>query len=173
MKRRRQETDMQEIQAPPAAQLLNRHIARAEWDDPADTGRTGSYARVVYGFRRHDVLITLHRRSPLEFTRQHLQSVERLRDDHEIGEGVQGIGRGSGGQVGPTDARLDAVARYRAAVQAVGWEPWAVLRLVAIDNQTLGVVSVRLGLQRRPCRRRLIDALDRLTLHYNPVVRKG
>ena len=130
---------------PPAQQLVNGHASRAEWDDPDDTGRRNStHARAVHGFRRADPILALHRRSPNEFTRQHVQACERLRDDHEIGQGVN-LGLGSGGGLGPADAQMDAMARYRAAVRALGPRLWAIVDPVVIHWHTVAWWAAKFG----------------------------
>lgn len=156
----------------PAAQLVNDAVMRAEWDDPNDTGRRGSYTRMVHGYRRSDPLITLHRRSPREVTDQHLRAAERLRDDYEISEGVN-LGKGSGGESGPLDVQLDARARYRAAVQAVGPRLSTVLLPVVLSSWTVKQWAEDRGMSETKAAGYLIAALDRLQDHFNPVVRKS
>ena len=155
---------------PPAAQLANGHAARAQWDDPDDTGRRGTYSRVIAGHRRADPLVTMHRRSPHEVTTRYLHAAERLRDDHEIGEGVSTGGRGPGGHVGPTDAMLDARARFRAARDGVGPELWRVLAPIALDGWTVSYWAAYHGWAEGKAAGLLIGALGRLHDHYNPSV---
>jgi len=156
----------------PVAQVTNGAVERAAWDDPDDTGRRGSYVRMVHGYRRSDPLITLHRRSPREVTQQHLQAAERLRDDYEIGEGIN-LGKGSGGESGPLDVQIDARTRYRAAVQAVGPRLCTVLLPVVLSAWTVKQWAEDRGMSETKATGYLIAALDRLQDHYNPVVRKG
>jgi len=156
----------------PAAQVANGAVERAAWDDPDDTGRRGSYVRMVHGYRRSDPLITLHRRSPREITQQHLQAAERLRDDYEIGEGVN-LGKGSGGETGPLDVQIDARTRYRAAVAAVGPSLCAILLPVVLSAWTVKQWAEDRGMSETKASGYLTAALDRLQDHYNPVVRKG
>jgi len=156
----------------PAAQVINGAVERAAWDDPDDTGRRGTYVRMVHGYRRSDPLITLHRRSPREVTQQHLQAAERLRDDYEISEGVN-LGKGSGGDAGPLDVQLDARTRYRTAVTAVGPSLCAVLLPVVLSAWTVKEWAEDRGMSETKAAGYLIAALDRLQDHYNPVVRKG
>jgi len=156
----------------PAAQVVNGAVERATWDDPDDTGRRGSYVRMVHGYRRSDPLITLHRRSPREVTQQHLQAAERLRDDYEISEGVN-LGKGSGGEAGPMDVQIDARTRYRAAVAAVGPSLCAILLPVVLSAWTVKQWAEDRGMSETKASGYLIAALDRLQDHYNPVVRKG
>jgi len=156
----------------PTTQVVNGAVERAAWDDPDDTGRRGSYVRMVYGYRRSDPLITLHRRSPREVTPQHLQAAERLRDDYEIGEGVN-LGKGSGGEAGPMDVQIDARTRYRSAVAAVGPSLCAILLPVVLSAWTVKQWAEDRGMSETKASGYLIAALDRLQDHYNPVVRKG
>lgn len=166
-----------EPSTPPAQQIANGHATRAEWDEPKETGRVEnylrggkSYVRQVQGFRRADPILALHRRSPNEFTRQHVQAAERLRDDHEIGQGVN-LGLGSGGGLGPADAQLDAMARYRAAVQALGPRLWAIVDPVVIHWQTVAWWAEKFGRSEHKAAGYLIAALDALHDHYNPPVK--
>lgn len=161
----------------PEAQLTNEHATRDQWDDPADTRTVGSRTvRQVHGFRRVDPLITLHRRSPADFTVAHLRAAERLRDDYEMSEGARVRAGQGGGDMGIINAQMAAAARYRNAVQAVGPEPWTVLRLVVLDGWTVARFAEKFypddvrSVGGKWTRRRLIGALDLLHLHYNPPV---
>jgi len=163
----------------PAAQVETGHAEVASWDDPADTRTVGSRTvRQVHGFRRADPLITLHRRSPADFTAAHLRAAERLRDDYEMSEGARVRSGQGNGDMGIINAQMAAAARYRTAVQAVGATAWTILRLVVLDGWTLARmaakfhadVATRTGEYRT--RRWLMDALDALDLHYNPPSRR-
>ena len=156
----------------PAVQFTNGSAVRAEWDDPNDTGRRGTYTRMVHGYRRSDPLITLHRRSPREFTDQHLRAAERLRDDYEISEGVS-LEKGQGGEAGPLDVQLDARARYRGAVQAVGPRLCTILLPVVLSSWTVKRWAEERDMSETKAAGYLIASLDRLQDHYNPVVRKS
>ena len=156
----------------PAIQLANDAVMRDAWDDPTDTGRRGTYVRMVHGYRRSDPLITLHRRSPREITVQHLRAAERLRDDHELGEGVN-LGVGAGGEAGPLDVQLSARSRYRAAVAAVGPSLCAILLPVVLSAWTVKQWSEERGMSETKAAGYLIAALDRLRDYYEPMVRKG
>lgn len=155
----------------PDAQIATGHATRDQWDDPDDTRTVGSRTvRQVYGFRRADPLITLHRRSPHDFTVAHLRAAERLRDDYEMSEGARVRSGQGNGDMGIINAQMAAAARYRNAVQAVGPEPWAILRLVVLDGWVLLRWATAFRMAEKTARRRLIDALDLLHLHYNPPV---
>lgn len=161
----------------PEAQLSNAHATHAQWDDPADTRTVGSRTvRQVYGFRRVDPLITLHRRSPADFPVAFLRAAERLRDDYEMSEGARVRSGQGNGDMGIINAQMAAAARYRNAVQAVGPEPWAILRLVVLDGWTIARFAEKFfpedvrSVGEKWTRRRLIDALDKLHLHYNPPI---
>ena len=156
----------------PAIQVANDAVVRDAWDDPNDTGRRGTYVRMVHGYRRSDPLVTLHRRSPREVTPQHLRAAERLRDDYEIGEGVN-LGKGGGGEAGPLDVQLDARTRYRSAVAAVGPSLCAILLPVVLSAWTVKQWAEDRGMSETKAAGYLIAALDRLRDHYDPVVRKG
>ena len=87
-------------------------------------------------------LLTLHMRNPRDCTREHLLAADRLLTDYEVGElGLSG--KGSGGDSTPSDARLDALKRYREAVQAVGQNLCAVLLPVALSGWTICDASLR------------------------------
>lgn len=155
------------------AQIVTGYATRDQWDDPDDTRTVGSRTvRQVHGFRRADPLITLHRRSPADFPVAFLRAAERLRDDYEMSEGARVRAGQGNGDMGIINAQMAAAARYRNAVQAVGPEPWAVLRLVVLDGWALLRWAQRFHVAEKTARRRLIAALDLLHLHYNPPVRR-
>ena len=182
---------------PPDVQMDNETAVRAHWDDPTDTGRTENYlrrgqayVRQVHGYRRADPILALHRRNPEEVTKLHVQAAERLRDDMEIGAGISTGGKGGGGDVGPTDAMIDAAARFRAACDAVGRSMCTILLPVVLDGWTVkqwtearpkrdrdGKVVVRNGkpvpsLSEERASGYLLAALARLHDHYNPPVHR-
>lgn len=162
---------LRDVSTPPAAQLANGTASRDAWDDPTDTGRAGSYVRLVRGYRRADTLVGMHKRSPAEVTRQHLQAVERLRDDHEISQGVNTGGRGSGGMtVGPTEAMIDAAARFRAALAAVDVDLHSILLPITLAGTTVKDTAKRRGIRPEAARAELLVALDQLRDHYLPPV---
>ena len=155
---------------PVAEQIVHGLVEPAQWDDPDDTGRRGSYSAVVVGWRRADPILALHRRSPRDVTADHVRAVERLRDDYEIGEGARGVGRGAGGGIDPTEAQIDAAGRYRAAVSAVGPGLCDVLIPVALAGWTVHALAERRGISDHRAAGMLIGALIRLRDHYDPPV---
>jgi hypothetical protein len=170
-------------------QIATGAVVRDTWDDPADTGRQGTYVRIVSGYRRADPVLAMHRRNPGEITRGHVQAAERLRDDYEIAEGVNTGGRGSGGEVGPTEAMLDARRRFERAKAALGDTLASILLPVVLDGWTVkqwtearplrdaaGDLVLRNGkpvpsLSEEKAGGFLIAALGRLRDHYTPLVR--
>ena len=79
-------------------------------------------------------------------------------------------GQGSGGDATPSDARLDALKRYRQAVQAVGQNLSAVLLPVVLLGWTIKRVAEGRGASEEKVSGYLAAALDRLDEHYNPEV---
>lgn len=157
--------------APPAHQVATGQAVRDGWDDPDDRRTVGTRTvRQVYGYRRHDPIIAMHRQAPREVTEAHVRAVSRLRDDYEIGEGVS-LGKGTGGDVGPTDAMLDAKARFRDARDAMG-SAWAILGPIAMDGWSVRDWAAYHGYAAGKAAGMLIAALGRLHDHYNPVVSK-
>lgn len=159
--------------APPSAQLATGHAERAEWDDPADTGRAGTGVRMVHGFRRADPLITLHKRDPREITIQHLRAAERLRDDWEMGQGVMRRAGSGNGEVGIITAQMAAAQRYRAAVKAVGPRLFSVLELIVLHEWTVAQWANKFVLSEHKSKGYLVAALDCLHDHYNPKIGDG
>jgi len=181
----------------PAAQLASDKAVRDHWDDPNDTGRVEShlrrgksYVRQVYGYRRADPVLALHRRSPDQVTARHVQAAERLRDDLEISQGINTGGKGGTRDVGPTEAMIDADTRFRDARASVGDNLWDILARVVLDGWSVkqwtaarpkrdgtGRAVMRSGkavpaMSEEKASGFLIAALARLDDHYNPRVKR-
>ena len=152
-------------------QRVTGKVTRGAWDDPADTGRKGSYSMTVYGWRRGDALMDMHLSSPSVYTIRHIHAAARLRDDYDISEGVS-TGKGSGGDIGPTEAMLDAAQRVRNAAQHLGPDGWEIIRNIVIRGWTIPVhaekSSTVMSLER--LRGYLVAQLTALDNHYHPVV---
>lgn len=154
----------------PDVQIATGKAVRGEWDDPNDTGRRGTGVRMIVGYRRADTILMMHRRSPTEITIRHAQAAERLRDDYEIGEGVNTGGRAGGGEIGPTDAMLDARARFADARRHVGPTLWRVLAPIVLDGWSIKDWAAYHGWAEGKAAGMLIAALGCLYDHYNPAV---
>jgi len=144
---------------------------RAEWDDPEDTNTSGARtARQASGYRRTDPLRLLHRRGE-HVTKQMLQDAERYRDDFEIGAlGAKfggGLSIGIGGTSGGfSDRQAMAMARYRAANEAVGREAEAVLGDIVLGLMDLTTWAAAQGVSRQHATGLLVAAMQRLREHY-------
>lgn len=163
--------------APPDAQVSGGYAVRDQWDDPDDKRTVGSRTvRQVAYWRRADPILTMHKRDPRMVTVDHLRAVERLRDDWDKAQGLMARGVGGSGINGPTDARLDAVARVRAAHDALGGVIWMVVLCVALWGKSLTWMRAKspiVGLPSRATAAALVEGLDRLHNHYNPPARGG
>ncbi len=186
-KRRNARTDWQRVRDIAEAQAaivepvrLGRDVEAAEWRDPEDTNPNRREPRRVKGHRRMDVLYHLyHGRHML--TRRQAAAGVRLRDDYEVSQGAKpGAERSEvrgGGTLGPAEAQLAAVARYRAAMQAMGPQLSGVVLHVVLHNGTLqewrevqrAVATDKPGkvyVAAQRARAQLIEGLDRLEAHY-------
>ncbi len=166
---------------PKGAILRSARVERAARPDITDTaamergpgGRRRQ--RTIEGWRVIDPLQRLHDKNPAEITSEHLTAANRLRDDYETAQGAAGIGSGGGSGKGDgdkTQGMLDAAARYRDAIQAVGTRLCAVMLPVVLSGWTVADL-IRHTPDANPHRMqgRLCAALDRLAEHYAPPAR--
>ena len=151
-------------------------VEATDWKDPDDTDSArarGHGARSIHGWRSVRTIDVLHRHSPREITAAHVKAAGRLLSDYEIG--IEGASNGrsydrvdgaaSGGISG---IRLDALRRYREAMDVCGVEGARVLGWVVIDNLSVAKIADKLGLHRDRAHGRLYAALERLREHYWP-----
>ena len=174
--------DLAEAQTSPIEPVrLGRDVEASEWRDPEDTNPNRREPRRVRGHRRVDVLYHLHHSRKM-LTRRQAAAGVRLRDDYEIAHGAKpGAERSEvrgGGELGPAEAQLAAVARYRDALKAIGPVLMGIVLHVVIDNRPLVEwVAVRRAMTAEAAREtvyavskraraQLIDGLDRLDEHY-------
>jgi uncharacterized protein DUF6456 len=144
---------------------------RAQWDDPDDRNIRSKTARQVIGHRRVDPLVTIHRREGL-VTESHLRAAVRYRDDYETGiEGAtppKDEGQSSAGPGAGMDARLDAMARFRQATQAVGQRLSRILVAIVLGLEDVTRYAASVRINRHIAMGYLIAALDRLAEFYEP-----
>ena len=151
-----------------------RDVAPAVWTDPEQRNKFSKTPEKVVGFRRVDEMVRLEKRGTI--TKLHLAAGIKLRDDYEIGElgGRQGLDLteirtgGDGGT--PSQVRLDALARYRGAVQAVGPRLSTIMLHVVISNGTVTSWAERRVMSLSRATGYLEAAMDRLADHYDPHV---
>lgn len=116
----------------------------SRWDDPEDAVRTRS-PKQVRGFRRGDVLGTMHRRGT-DVTRDHLDAAQRFRHDWDVARvGLSGSdpmaervgGSAAGPVLGPKAhevARLSAQREVDRVMATIGAEGWPLLHWVVVLN---------------------------------------
>lgn len=154
-------------------------IERAEWSDPDDmdpgnmaSARTRK-ARQIDGFRRVSVLANLHKRSPSEITKAHVEAGERFTRDFEVGhEGARSAGGGghtdSSAPGWPTHQQLAALTRYRQAIEALGPTLSGIVVAVVLSNWTIEQVAERLKTSPHRAVGRFAASMDRLCDFYWP-----
>jgi len=151
-------------------------VEPAQWKDPADTGTAARMygSRTVQGWRRVSTIKSLHETSGREITAAHVKAAERLLGDYEIGiEGAVQSGTPServdgGSSAGISGARLDAMKRYRQAMEAIGATAALIVCKVVLDNWTVTELAAALGIHRDRAHGRLQAGLERLREHYWP-----
>jgi hypothetical protein len=145
-----------------------RDVTASKWVDPVQANQFAKTPEKVKGFRRIDTLVRLLAGGTL--TKEHVAAGFRLRDDYEVSEGarpgserseIRGSGTG-----GPLDAQLAAVARYRAAIQAVGKIPSAMVLHVVLDNRSITAWAEPRGMSVSSATGYLLCGMDRLQEHY-------
>jgi hypothetical protein len=152
---------------------IGRDVELGSWVDPVQTNKFSKAAEKVTGFRRTDELRRLGKRGTL--TDHHVAAGYKLRDDHELSEGAQMGGaqmtvRISTSSPGATTCQLDAIARFRAAIQAIGKSQADVVIAVVLLNQTVTTWSERRGMALSRATGYLEGAMDRLVDHYQDVL---
>lgn len=139
--------------------LRGPRVESARWRDPADMDVRARAPREIAGFRVVDTMQRLYLDGDLTAT--DMAATTRLEDDYEIGEGARPgyarpeVGSESVVSYGPDGRQLDALARYRAAVQAIGLRHSAVLLPVVLANAEADDLPA------------LRAALDALAAHYD------
>ena len=129
------------LQASPVEPVrMGRDVDVASWRDPEDTNVQRRTPKMVSGHRRIDTLIRLHLGGTV--TKEHVAAGFRFRDDHELSDGARPGSerteiRGSSGAGGPDDVQLAAIARFRAAVEAVGKGPSTMVAHVVLLTRSL------------------------------------
>lgn len=100
---------------------------------------------------------------------------ELYRDDHAIGEdganpnpadSLATLRQGSPGDYGPTDGRVDALGRLRAATEALPLVSRVVVRDVVLRGMPMRKVLERSGKRHASVRHSLMVGLDALAVHY-------
>ena len=165
---------MTDAAAPPDHQIATGHIERAQWDDPDDTGRQGSYVRAVHGFRVADPRAKLHAQLPDRITKRHVKAATMLRDDYDVTEGagyVDSIARmataGCSGSQGAGLAMRWALANKatRGAQEACG-RVWDVVAAVVLHGMSATAWGARNGRNGPAAVERLSIGLDALADFY-------
>jgi hypothetical protein len=151
-------------------------VESAKWRDPADTASAMARARgsrSVNGWRSVRTMTKLHGINPREFTAAHLRAANKLLTDYEIG--IEGASNGrnydrvDGAVPGDISAiRLDALRRYREAMEACGVQSARVLGLAIISNLSIVKLAGTLGINKEQAHGRLYGAVERLREHYWP-----
>ena len=158
--------------APPDHQITTGRLARAQWDDPEDTGRPGSYVRAVHGYRVTDPLAKAHAAGTI--TKRHITAAEMLRDDWEVTHGagyVDSIARLDTAGCS-TSARVGTAMRWtmasqaaRGAQDAVGIV-WDVVNGVVLQGMSPTAWGARNGRNGHRAIERLTIGLDLLADYY-------
>lgn len=144
-----------------------------EWRDPADMNRQTKNPKTIRGSRRVDILVTMMKRgSPIDLW--HVAGANSWRLDYEIG--IEGAHPGRdpdapardphGPASDPEAARLDALGRFRRAMQAVGQSLSAVLVHVVLVGQDVTTFAKWKGIKQEHAMGYLVAALDRLVEFY-------
>lgn len=166
---------MDDERHPPAQhQIDTRHVERAAWDDPDDTGRTGSYVRAVHGYRRTDPLAKVHAHSPGKITRRHIRAAEMLRDDWETANGAGHVdscvrlatGGVSGGQGVGLAVRWERASRASRGAQDACGRCWDVVDHVVLRGCSPTAWGLDHGKNGHAAVERLSIGLDALADFY-------
>jgi hypothetical protein len=165
---------------PPTIQRVTGKVVRAEWVDPADTTPNATRApRLVNGHRAFCPLRRCRaRHGDATFTDEHVQTADKLRslfDGARLGfAGLQDWrpvhSRIYRPMQGP-DVRAMKQLRCRQAFDRA-WSLFdpqtrAVVRLVVLEHLGTTIAAESLGLTRALAIQRLVEALDRLCLHFD------
>ena len=180
---RRKVVALADLQTGPVEKVrLDRDVEQTSWRDPDDDNPNRRTPKMVQGHRRIDHLLRMQRENIID-ERQAASGV-RFRDDYEIGEGARvGSERSeikAGGVPEPDATQLDALRRYRLAVQAVGQGRCSLIMHVCLHNLSLTQWVDRKRMQNEDdaarSRPRLIvqatqefrESMDLLVKHYDP-----
>lgn len=140
--------------------------------DPENPNRT------VRGVQRVDYLARIigpDRRQWDSQDRLRYWAAELYRDDHAIGEdganpnpsdSLPTLRQGGPGAYGPTDGRVDALGRLRAATAVLPLVSVVVVRDVVLRAVPMGKVVARSGKRHSAVRQALMVGLDALAAHY-------
>lgn len=126
------------------------------------------------GYRRADPLMRMHKADPRLVTRLHLGAARKFSEDYEVGmEGgcsPGGLRVAVDGNEAPdvAEMRFDAMARYRAACDAVGPTLRTAVQLSVLHKVSLRAMAPRLGMSEERASGWLLAGLDRLADHYWP-----
>jgi hypothetical protein len=139
--------------------------------------------RTVRGVQRVDYLARIlgpDRRQWTAQDRLRFWAAELYRDDHAIGEdganpnpsdSLPTLRQGGPGGYGPTDGRVDALGRLRAATAVLPLVSVVVVRDVVLRAIPMGKVVARSGKRHASVRHSLMVGLDALAVHYEAVGR--
>lgn len=127
------------------------------------------------GYRRADPLVRMHAKAPSMVTRAHIAAARKFSEDYEIGDLGASLGGGSmeyvdgGGATGDvSEQRLDAMARYRDACDAVGPSMRTALQLLILHRRPLVDIAELLGMGEQRASGWVCAGLDRLADFYFP-----
>lgn len=126
------------------------------------------------GYRRADPLMRMHKADPRLITRVHLGAARKFSEDYEVGmEGgcsPGGLRVAVDGNEAPdvAEIRFAAMARYRAACDAIGPTLRTAVQLSVLHKVSLAAMAPRLGMTPERASGWLLGGLDRLADHYWP-----
>ena len=127
------------------------------------------------GYRRADPIARMHAKAPSMVTRAHIAAARKFSEDYEIGDLGASLGGGSmeyvdgGGATGDvSEQRLDAMARYRDACDAVGPSMRTALQLLILHRWSLVDIAELLGMGEQRASGWVCAGLDRLADFYFP-----
>lgn len=152
--------------------ILPPHLIAIDRPDPENPNRT------VRGVQRVDYLARIigpDRRQWNSQDRLRYWAAELYRDDHAIGEdgadpspsdSLPTLRQGGPGGYGPTDGRVDALGRLRAATAVLPLVSRVVVRDVVLRAIPMGKVVARSGKRHSAVRHSLMVGLDALAVHY-------
>ena len=152
--------------------ILPPDLVATERPDPDAPNRT------VRGVQRVDYLARIigpDRRQWTAQDRLRFWAAELYRDDHAIGEdganpnpadSLPTLRQGGPGAYGPTDGRVDALGRLRAATAVLPVVSVVVVRDVVLRAIPMGKVVARSGKRHSAVRHSLMVGLDALAVHY-------
>lgn len=127
------------------------------------------------GYRRADPLTRMHGKAPGMVTRVHLAAARKFSEDYEVGDlgasmsgGVTEHVDGGGSTPEVSERRLDAIARYRAACDAIGPSMRTAVQLVVLHRRSMADIASLLAMPETRASGWLLAGLDRLADFYFP-----